>query len=208
MTTIQARTESPAEIEVTDSDSRGRAGTPASPTVTAAAVPSLRTRAIRGSLWTIGGHGARYGLRLAGNLVLTRVLFPEAFGLMALVYVVLNGLEMFSDVGVQGSVIRDKRGDEPSFLNTAWTIGAVRGMALWLCASLLAWPAARLYGEPLLALMIPVAGLSSVLRGFSSIAVLTCQRHVQVRPLVLRDLVGGVLGLVVTVALAIQLRSV
>jgi O-antigen/teichoic acid export membrane protein len=56
--------------------------------------------------------------------------------------------------------------------------------------------------------MIPVAGLSLVLRGFSSTATLTCQRHVWVRPLVLRDVLSSFLGLIVMVVLAMQLESV
>ncbi len=46
---------------------------------------SLFKRVIRGSIWTIGGHGASQIIRLASNLIISRLLFPEAFGLMALV---------------------------------------------------------------------------------------------------------------------------
>ncbi|MFG0298526.1 MAG: polysaccharide biosynthesis protein, partial [Phycisphaerales bacterium JB047] len=44
----------------------------------------LRARALRGSGWTLGGFGASQVLRLVSNLILTRLLFPEAFGLMSL----------------------------------------------------------------------------------------------------------------------------
>ena len=69
---------------------------------------------------------------LASNLILTRLLFPEAFGLMALGSVVLVGLQMFSDAGIGPSIAQSPRGDDPEFLDTAWTAQVLRGVILWL----------------------------------------------------------------------------
>jgi O-antigen/teichoic acid export membrane protein len=71
-----------------------------------------------------GGNNA---LRLGSNLILTRLLFPEAFGLMALVQVFLTGLQMFSDFGLQASVIRSSPRRGSGFLHTAWTVQILRG---------------------------------------------------------------------------------
>ncbi|MEY3827884.1 MAG: hypothetical protein RLZZ148_2705 [Cyanobacteriota bacterium] len=57
---------------------------------------SLKQLAIRGTLWTIIGYGASQGLRLGANLILTRFLVPEAFGIMALINVFITGLNLFS----------------------------------------------------------------------------------------------------------------
>ena len=93
---------------------------------------SLKALAMRGSLWIMGGYGMSQALRMGCNLILTRLLFPEAFGLMTLVNTVLIGLGMFSDVGTNQSVIQNERGEDPAFLNTAWTIHIIRGFALGL----------------------------------------------------------------------------
>src|SRR6056297_1850851 len=103
---------------------------------------ALRARAMRGSMLTIVSFGGQNVLRLGSNLVLTRILFPEAFGLMALVQVFIVGLQMFSDVGIQTSVIRSKRGDDPASLHTAWTFQVLRGVLLWLGCFGIALPAA------------------------------------------------------------------
>ncbi|MCC2632368.1 MAG: hypothetical protein K0S48_254, partial [Ramlibacter sp.] len=47
-------------------------------------------------LWTLVGHGSSQVLRLLGNLVLTRLLAPESFGVMAVATVVSIGVVMFS----------------------------------------------------------------------------------------------------------------
>ncbi|MAO27784.1 MAG: polysaccharide biosynthesis protein, partial [Roseovarius sp.] len=92
----------------------------------------LMARLMRSGSWVLIGYGGSQAIRLASNLILTRLLFPEAFGLMALVSVVTVGLMMFSDVGVGPSIAQSKRGDDPAFLDTAFSIQILRGALLWL----------------------------------------------------------------------------
>src|SRR5690606_17029308 len=93
---------------------------------------TLRSRVVRSSAWTLAGHALGHGMSLVSNLALAALLFPEAFGVMALVRLVLRGLKMFSDVGIGPSIIQHRRGEDPAFLNTAWTIQIVRGVLLFL----------------------------------------------------------------------------
>ncbi|MBC7180880.1 MAG: polysaccharide biosynthesis protein, partial [Roseovarius sp.] len=50
----------------------------------------LLARALRSSALTVAGFGGAQVLRLASNLILARLLFPEAFGLMAIVSVIIQ----------------------------------------------------------------------------------------------------------------------
>lgn len=163
---------------------------------------SLKALAVRGSVWTIVGYGASQILRLGSNLILTRLLFPEAFGLMALVSVFMQGLAMFSDVGIRPSIIQNERGDDRAFLNTAWTIQVIRGFVLWSCACLLAWPFATFYGEPQLALLIPVTGLVALIGGFNSTAFATAQRHLALGKLTILELFSHIVSIVVMISWA------
>ena len=70
---------------------------------------SLGARILRGSAFTLLAFGGERGLRFASNIILTRILFPEAFGMMVLVQAIIYGLEMFSDTGVNASIIQSKR---------------------------------------------------------------------------------------------------
>ncbi len=168
----------------------------------------LKKRALRGTLMTLTGFGGSNLLRLSSNMILTRILFPEAFGLMALVGVFMGGLQMFSDLGIKASIMQNERGDEPDFLNTAWTLQVVRGVVLWLGACALALPAATLYGEPMLASLLPIAGLSAVIAGCSSSNMATTSRHLILGRLTAMELGTQALGIVFTVALAWYLQSV
>jgi len=161
-----------------------------------------RARALRSSAILVFGFGSSNVLRLASNLVLARLLFPEAFGLMSLVYVFLTGLAMFSDLGLNLSIIQNKRGEEPEFLNTAWTLQIIRGVILWLCACALAYPAALIYGEPQLALLLPVVGLTAIIQGFTTTKIALANRNLQIGVQVSTDLASQVVTLIVTAVMA------
>lgn len=161
---------------------------------------SLKELAVKGVTWTIVGYGASQLLRLGSNLLLTRLLFPEVFGLSALINTFMLGLQMFSDVGIGPSIIQNDRGDDPVFLNTAWTIQIFRGFALWICACIGAWPFASFYGEPQLGKLIVVAGLVAVISGFNSTGLFTANRHLRIKPLVLIEFccqVGAIFVMIV-----------
>ena len=149
---------------------------------------TLKKLAIRGTVWTLVGYGLSQCLRLGANLLLTRLLAPEMFGEMALVNVFILGLTLFSDIGIAPSIIQHDRGDEPDFLNTAWTLQIVRGFGLWLCCLLLALPVAQFYGEPKLSWLIPIVGFTTVVSGFNSTALFTFKRRINLGKLTLFEL--------------------
>jgi O-antigen/teichoic acid export membrane protein len=141
---------------------------------------SLKSLAVRGTIWTLIGYGASQSLRFASNLILTRLLFPDLFGLMALVNTFIMGLHLFSDLGIRPSIIQNPRGDDPDFLNTAWTLQIIRGFGLWGCCLLMAWPLATLYHNGDLLWLIPVLGVTTLLDGFLSTSLASLSRSVEV----------------------------
>ncbi|TVP69595.1 MAG: polysaccharide biosynthesis protein [Rhodobacteraceae bacterium] len=170
--------------------------------------PTLIARLLRGAAFTSGGFVISQALRFGSNLILTRLLFPEAFGLMALVTMILMGLALLSDTGVQQSIMQHARGDEPDFLNTAWTLNLARGVLLWLLACALAWPAAALYSAPDLITILPVAAFALVLLGLSPTRVFTAQRHLLLGRIMGIELAAQVVGIALMIWLAWLTNSV
>lgn len=169
---------------------------------------SIKTRSIRGAVMVALSLGGVNLVRLASNLILTRLLFPEAFGLMALVAVFITGLGMFSDAGISTAIIRNARGDDPSFLNTAWTVQVIRGIWLWLAACALAYPAAQIYDTDLLLQLLPVAGLNALIAGFAPTKVLQANRHLILGRVITLDLISQILGALAMIGLAYLFKSV
>lgn len=160
---------------------------------------SLKKLAIRGALWTIASYGASQILRFGCNLILTRLLIPDLFGLIALVYVFIVGLNLFSDIGIRPSIIQNPRGDDPAFLNTAWTMQVIRGWILWFCWLLIAWPVSQLYNEPQLVWLLPVVGLTTVISSFNSTSIYTLNRRMALGKLAAYELGGQAVSLAVMI---------
>ncbi|MDO6730120.1 oligosaccharide flippase family protein [Marinovum sp. 2_MG-2023] len=169
---------------------------------------SLTARALRSGLFTVGGFGMTQLVRLGSNLILTRILFPEAFGLMALTMVFLQGLQMFSDVGVSPAIQQSKRGDDADFLDTAWTIQVVRGFGLWLAACAMAWPLAQVYDEPQLVMLLPLMSLTLIIQGFNPTKMETANRHLILGRVTLLEIATQLVGVFFAILLAYWLQSV
>ncbi len=178
------------------------------PPPVAPVAPAARSFAITGSLWTVTGYGAGQVIRLASNLVLTWLLFKEAFGQMVLVNIVLQGATMFSDIGIGPSIIQHRRGDDPVFLDTAWSIQVVRGLCLWLACALIAPAAALFYSDPQLSWLIPVAGISAAISGLNSTKIFSVNRHMMLGRRTLIELASQIVGAVAMVVWALIDRSV
>ncbi len=136
-------------------------------------------------------------------MVLSRLLFPDAFGLASIVATLITALDVLSDTGIIWAIIQSKRGDEKVFLNTVWTTNVIRGFLLWGVCGAIAWPLAHYYKQPQLLYLIPVAGIGNLLIGLTSTSVWTLMRH-------LRMGTGAMLGLtqvvVTTVAMIVWAR--
>jgi O-antigen/teichoic acid export membrane protein len=162
----------------------------------------------RGSAWALAGYATSQVMRLGSNLLLWRFLAPDAFGLMAIVSAVMQGLAMFSDVGIGPSIIQHELGDDPKYLNTAWTIQVLRGTALFLIALVVAVPVAHFYGTPQLGPLIIVVALGLFVSGFNSTRLFTAMRQIALHRLTLIDLASQLVALIVTVAIASRTHSI
>lgn len=165
-------------------------------------------RVARGSAVTMAGFGLSNVIRLGANLILARLVFPEAFGIMALVTVLLVGLMMFSDIGITPSIQSSKRGDDPDFLNTAWTIQIIRSVILFALACALAWPMAWFYDQPDLLQLIPVTAISLLIVAVQPTRIDTASRHMMLGRLTMIELASQILSVVIMLAIAWATGSV
>lgn len=172
------------------------------------APPPQIGNAKRAASWVVIGTGASQLLRLAGNVGLARLLAPEMFGLMTLVNTVLRGLYLFSDIGIGPNIVQHKRGADPDFLRTAWSLQAVRGTVLWLILLALAHPIAAFYESSELFPLLMVCGSCAFFAGLNSPSLFILQKRVKVGLLTGIDLGTQVIQLIVMIVWAFISPSV
>ncbi len=169
--------------------------------------PSLGS-AKKATSWVLVGFGGAQVLRLTSNVLLARLLEPKMFALMAIVNTVLQGLNMFSDTGIGPNIIQSKRGSDPVFLNTAWSVQILRGTGLWIATALLAWPVSKIYGQPLIAPVLATVGSAAFFSGLMSTSVLVLQKQMKLGIATVMDLSTQLLQIIVMVVWAYLSPSV
>ncbi len=180
---------------------------------------SLRQRIVRSGLWMITGHVASQVIRLASNLIMTRLLVPEMFGLMSVTMIIMYGLQMFSDLGLRQSMVQNPRGHEPLFRGAAWALQIIRGCLLWfiglvvaalLYFSQLPYPTTpeTVYSNPLLPLVIAVMAGTAFISGFESTKIAMTDRELTIGRITRLDIFSQVVGVVVMIAWARVDRSI
>lgn len=181
--------------------------------------PSLFRATVRAGLWTLMGHGSSQVLRLLGNLLLTRLLVPESFGLMSVATVIMVGVWMFSDLGLRQVLVRSPRAGEPVFVNTVWTLqimqaGVVAGLMLVVALGLAyaqhlaRIPAGTTYASPDLPWLIAGMALAALLAGTESTKLAIAEKEQLIQPVVLIELGSQALGLAAMCAIALVRPSV
>jgi len=179
----------------------------------------LYSRMWRAGAWLLGSNIASQGMRLVSSLVLTRLLMPQAFGLVATIQTLYFALVMFSDLGVWQSIVTSARGREPRFLGTAMSVQVARGALLSLivlfCAAGLAIGArygifaqGTVYTDSRLPWMMAVFSISALLQGAESTHLATAQRDLQTGLLTRIELLSQLAGTIVTISLAALTHSV
>ena len=182
-------------------------------------VPALKSRMFKAAGWLIGSNVTGQLLRLISNLILTRLLLPEAFGLVAAVNTLYFGLVMFSDLGVWQSVIRSEHSEDPRFLGTAWSVQLLRGILLFFIVLAIAlvlhlgagfgwFESGTVYADPRLPPMMVVFGLSALLQGFESMNLASAQRELLGLKLARLEIISQLSAMLVTITLAWLTRSV
>ena len=171
-------------------------------------VQKTTSTSARAALWTLFGFGSSKVIQLLSNLVLTRILFPEAFGLMVIVNSVLIGLQLFSDIGIKPAIVQHPRGREATFLNTAWTVQIIRGFILFVVACLIAYPMAVFYKQPILTALICVCATTAFIHGFNSISLALVERDMDLKRMTIVTTATQLLSVAIMIALAFIYKSV
>jgi O-antigen/teichoic acid export membrane protein len=157
---------------------------------------------VKGTAWTLGTYGANQVLRLLTNVALARLLAPELFGIMLIVYSLRAGIELVTDIGIGQSIVYNKDADDPDFYNTAWSLGLIRNIVLWLVTLAAAVPVANFYHISILIFILPITTSGLLLGGLTSISRSLLQKRLKIAKLVVFDLFASFISSVGYVVLA------
>lgn len=168
--------------------------------MSAPARPSVAARTTSSSAWLIGSRLVSRAIDFATLLLLTQLLTPADFGIVAIATTLMQMLETVFDLPISQLVVRSPTLDA-ELLDTAFTLGVLRSAMLALLLAACAWPFARVYGDPRLITLIPVLSLASIMRGLASPAMAHFARAIDFRRNVMLEVSGKLASFALTAAL-------
>jgi len=168
----------------------------------------LRARVARGGAWLGSGSFAEQACRFARNMLLARLLAPQAFGAMAIVLSASSLITSFSDVGVLPAIIHNPRGGTAPYLNAAWWLGMARSLFVYATIFISAPWIAHFYGNAVLTGLLRVALLSTILDGMLSPRSKLAQKEMKFGRWAFISNGGAICGVTVTIVLSFVLRDV
>ena len=158
--------------------------------------------------WTSLAQAIGMVVKLASTLILTRMLAPEAYGILGTAMAVLTTLEWLSDLGIHPALIRHPDGSKPEYLLTGWTMAVGRGLILTCCAAASAYPLAMFYEEPALLGVLLVLAMRPLLLSLRSPAFPLLRKDLNFKGVFIDEVSMTIVGTVFSILMAFIFRSV
>ena len=169
---------------------------------------SLGKKAMHGGAWLGTGSAAEQVFRFARNMLLTRLLAPEAFGLMAIILSISSAVDTFTEIGVREAVIQNPKGHEDRYVNSAWWLSLSRSLCLYVLIFIAAPWIAKFYNNQEMTHLVRVALLSIVFVGATSSKAFVALKEMQFKRWAVIQHGGGVCGTLTVITLAFFIRGV
>lgn len=144
------------------------------------------------------------------NIILARLLTPDAYGVVASITIITSFADIFTDAGFQKYVIQHEYSSNAELddnSNVAFTSNFTLSVFIYILIFLFKNKLAVAVGNPDAANGLAVAALSVLCTSFSSIVIARFRRDLEFKPLFVVRLSSALVPLFVTVPLAIILRS-
>ncbi len=166
------------------------------------AAAELKQRSLRGIAATAGAQGVRVLLQIGSVMMLSRLLGPAEFGLVAMVMPLIGLVLLFNEFGLNHAVVQQREVTLAQLSALFWAnlgISAVLALAVVATAPLLAW----LYAEPRVAPIAASLSLLLLLGGMAAQPMALLSRQMRFGVLSVIDVAGSLAGVVVGVLAAL-----
>ena len=171
---------------------------------------NLDTKIAHATKWaSFAEIAARFVLPIS-NMILARLLTPEAFGVVATVTIVITFANVFQDAGFQKYIIQHEFATQADYdrgANVAFWTNLALSVILWVIIVAFRNPIAVLIGDASIGKAVAIASVSLPIFAFSSIQTAHYRRNFAYKKLFWVRMITSLIPLALTVPLAYILRS-
>lgn len=161
----------------------------------------------KGAVFVVAMRWTDRLIGIVSTLILARLLVPADFGIVAMASLVVALLDTLLDLGVNSALVQNREADRHDF-DTAWTL---RLMQATLAAALIALFGAPLaadyFNDPCVVDVLRVMAVTVLFSGFENIGIVSFQKNMEFGRDFRFFFLRRIVGFVITIALALWLRS-
>lgn len=166
---------------------------------------SFNNKIVNATKWSTISEIAAKLITPITNMILARVISPEAFGVVTTVTMIMSFSDMFSDAGFQKYLIQHNFKDENEMFKNAnvafWTNLGI-SILIWLFIIIFREQIAIGVGNPGLGNVIAISCIQLLLTSFSSIQMSLYRREFDFKTLFLVRIIGVFIPIIITIPLA------
>ena len=162
----------------------------------------LKSKAISGVVWKFGERILAQLVTFVVSLVIARILLPEDYGIIAIISVFINLLNVFVTSGYGMALIQKKDTDDKDF-NAMFTFSGGLSVVLYVVLFFLAPVIADFYGYDILVPVIRVMGLRLPVAAFNSIQQAYVAKRLEFRKFFWATLGGTLASAIVGILMAV-----
>ena len=163
---------------------------------------NLAARTLKSGIWVSAMNISDRLLQIVLLVVLAAMLGPTAFGLLGIALVTINAIKRFSRLGFSEALIQQKDENVDAYLNTAWSMQVLRGLALAAITFLAAPLIASVFGEPEATPILRVIAISPLLEGLHNPGIVYFRKNLEFHKQFVYQLSGSILNFVVALVIA------
>jgi lipopolysaccharide exporter len=168
---------------------------------------SFKTKVKKGTVWTIGLTVWTRAIGIVTSVVVTRLLNPDDFGLMAIATAIVAIMTGITATGFNTALIQKQNATE-LFLDSAWTMELIKGLVLFGLLFFSAPIISTYYADKSLVIMLRVLGFTFLLKGIENIGVVWFRKNLDIRKEFMLNAIPDLFYFIVVLVLAFYLRSV
>jgi len=162
---------------------------------------SFKKKIISGLKWVSFSRYAQKGMTFLSFIILARILEPSDFGLFAMAFIVIDGLGIFKNLGINSALIQ-RKDDVEQAAHTAFWMVPILGISIFLLLYVLAPTVSIILKEQQLTPVIRCLGIIFVLGSVQSVPQALLSKQMKFKELEIRDLISVMLYCMCAITLA------
>jgi lipopolysaccharide exporter len=167
----------------------------------------LYGKIIKGGFWVFATRIMLQILYFVRFLILARLLLPSDFGMLGIAILTMNVFSQFTTTGFQAALVQ-KKSITASHLDSAWTVGIIRGIVLFGIVCLAAPYAARFFNHQEATTITRIVAFSLLLTACNNIYIVYLQKYLEFHKQFIYYIGGTLVDIFVAVYIALTYQSV